>query len=133
MTRDHSVHNPRVEVDQRKRAIDPDARARAHLANERTFLAWFRTGITLVALGLAAGQFLTRDLPIGVPLTRALGVLVVGLGIGLLVVGRVRYRANRINLDQGTLAPAKLSVDVAVVLFGIAGLLAIGFILFASP
>lgn len=122
-----------MEDEHGKRQIDPDARARAHLANERTFLAWFRTGITLVALGLAAGQFLSRDLPIGVPLTRALGVLVVGLGIGLLVVGRVRYRANRLNLDDGTFASAKLSVDLAVILFAVAGLLAIGFILLVEP
>ena len=39
-------------------AADPDTRARTHLANERTFLAWFRTGITLVALGLAGAQLL---------------------------------------------------------------------------
>ena len=31
---------------------EPDPRF--SLANERTFLAWFRTGITLLALGIAA-------------------------------------------------------------------------------
>ena len=29
---------------------DEESRTRTHLANERTFLAWFRTGITLIAL-----------------------------------------------------------------------------------
>ena len=37
---------------------DPDSRARTHLANERTFLAWLRTGLGLIVLGLAAAQFM---------------------------------------------------------------------------
>ena len=39
-------------------AVDPDTRARTHLANERTFLAWFRTGHHALALGIAGAQFL---------------------------------------------------------------------------
>jgi putative membrane protein len=31
--------------------------AREHLANERTLLAWVRTGVTLIALGFAAARF----------------------------------------------------------------------------
>jgi putative membrane protein len=31
--------------------------AREHLANERTLLAWARTGVTLIALGFAAARF----------------------------------------------------------------------------
>src|SRR5687768_6340699 len=38
----------------RTRALAPTSR------NERTFLAWLRTGMTLVALGVAAAQFLTE-------------------------------------------------------------------------
>ena len=57
--------------------VDHDSRARTHLANERTFLAWFRTGITLVALGLAAAQFLGSDTPGGPPLIHILATLVI--------------------------------------------------------
>ena len=40
---------------------DPDSRARTHLASERTFLAWLRTGLGLNVLGLAAAQFIEAD------------------------------------------------------------------------
>src|SRR5437879_9591384 len=32
-------------------------RARDHLANERTFLAWVRTGVAVVVFGFAIGRF----------------------------------------------------------------------------
>jgi len=47
----------REECEQR---TELESRARTHLANERTFLAWLRTGIALISLGLAAAQFLER-------------------------------------------------------------------------
>ena len=50
--------------------VDPDTRARTHLANERTFLAWFRTGVTLVALGIAAAELLGREGEPGAVLVR---------------------------------------------------------------
>ena len=32
-------------------------RARDHLANERTFLAWLRTGVATIVFGFAIGRF----------------------------------------------------------------------------
>ena len=32
-------------------------RARDHLANERTFLAWVRTGVATIVFGFAIGRF----------------------------------------------------------------------------
>ena len=32
-------------------------RARDHLANERTFLAWLRTGVAIIVFGFAIGRF----------------------------------------------------------------------------
>lgn len=47
--------------DQPPRAAEPDrpasTRARDHLANERTYLAWLRTGAAIMALGLAIAGF----------------------------------------------------------------------------
>src|SRR5258706_12094194 len=36
---------------------DSPTRARDHLANERTFLAWLRTGVAVVVFGFAIGRF----------------------------------------------------------------------------
>lgn len=51
---------------------------RFSLANERTFLAWIRTGLALIAGGLATAQFLP---PLPLPHLRE------GIAIGLLVLG----------------------------------------------
>ncbi|PZF98354.1 YidH family protein [Micromonospora deserti] len=58
---------------------------RFSLANERTFLAWLRTGLALVAGGLAAAQFLPP-----LPLRHLREVIAVAL---LLLGGAVAVRA----------------------------------------
>ncbi|MBB0243163.1 DUF202 domain-containing protein [Streptomyces alkaliphilus] len=50
---------------------------RFSLANERTFLAWVRTGLALLAGGIAVDQFLT-DLTPGLRVTVAVTLLVTG-------------------------------------------------------
>ena len=93
-------------------AADPDSRARTHLANERTFLAWFRTGITLVALGLAAAQFLAIDSVPGFPLVRSLSTVVIVTGAFTVLVGLARYRTGRDRIEAEAFRPASGSVAV---------------------
>jgi putative membrane protein len=93
--------------------VDADSRARTHLANERTFLAWFRTGITLVALGLAAAQFLSAKSPSGSAVVRVLASVVIGTGAFLVVVGMVRYREGRQRIDEAAFRPAWRSITIA--------------------
>lgn len=92
---------------------DPDSRARTHLANERTFLAWFRTGITLVALGIAAAELLAREGEPGALVVRGLAALVVLAGAGAVAVGLVRYRHARRQIDAEGLHPAWTSITLA--------------------
>lgn len=92
--------------------VDRDSRARTHLANERTFLAWFRTGITLVALGLAAAQFLARDVSPGIPLVRGLSTIVIATGAFVALVGMWRYREGRRRIDAEAFEPARVSVAI---------------------
>jgi putative membrane protein len=109
-------------------AADPDSRARTHLANERTFLAWFRTGITLVALGLAAAQFLGTDGEAGVPLVRGLATIVIATGAFVVVVGLVRYRAGRHRIDVEDFHPAWLSVTIMAIAALATAVLGIAFV-----
>jgi putative membrane protein len=108
-------------------STDPESRARTHLANERTFLAWFRTGVTLIALGIAVAQFLGQGSDESFA-TLLLGCAVVIGGIALLLIGRSRYFRSRRQIDDGSYRPAALSVDMAVTLFAIIGALAIGIV-----
>ena len=107
---------------------DPDSRARTHLANERTFLAWFRTGLTTIALGLAAGQFLARDVASGIPLTRGLATIVTLLGVFLVVVGVVRYVGQRKRIDRSNFRPADRAVLISAGAAIAAGVIAIVFL-----
>jgi len=109
-------------------AADPDSRARTHLANERTFLAWFRTGLALVALGLAAAEFLSPDDPNGVPLRRTLATLVILSGVFFFGVGVLRYRDNLRRIDEAAFRPASRSIVVATAGAIVVGAVALAFV-----
>ncbi len=107
-------------------------RARDHLANERTFLAWVRTGAAIVVFGFAIGRFsiAMRQLTAleGHPVRTAgisvwMGSGAILAGVGLVVAGLMRYRKTRVQLDSGTFEPAGFVLDlitILTVLFGLA-------------
>jgi putative membrane protein len=76
-----------------------DATRRTHLANERTYLAWWRTGVTCLAVAFGAGRI--------VP---ALGhqarwpYAVVGAGFALLGVAFMELGARRQRLVHQAIA-----------------------------
>jgi putative membrane protein len=74
------------------------SRARDHLANERTYLAWLRTAAAVMALGLAVAGFANH---ISVPSAVAGGLLVATGGAGV-VLGTYRYRRVTRELESGT-------------------------------
>ena len=106
-------------------SADPDSRARTHLANERTFLAWFRTGLTLIAFGLIGGQFLSSEVG---GLVSILSTVAVGTGVFLVLVGARRYASGRELIDAAVFRPAGLSIHVATAAAVVAGVLAILFL-----
>ena len=108
--------------------VDADSRARTHLANERTFLAWFRTGITLVALGLAGAQFLQAETAEAAVLVRGLSTVVIGTGAFVVVVGMHRYREGRRRIDAEVFRPAWVSITVAAVAALLTAALGIAFV-----
>jgi putative membrane protein len=82
-----------------------DATRRTRLANERTFLAWWRTGLTAFALAIAIGRLLP-ELTTGarwpfVVLGAAFGVL------GVFMIAHAHRRHHEVDraLDEGGYAP----------------------------
>jgi putative membrane protein len=78
-------------------------RARDHLANERTYLAWLRTAIGVLALAAAIARFGTvggtRD-NVAVFVTGALGLFLLGMGTR-------RYYQVADDLEAGRFRPSK--------------------------
>jgi len=107
-------------------------RARDHLANERTFLAWVRTSVAIVVFGFAIGRFAValRQLarfqgqaPKTTGLSVWMGTISIFAGVALMVAGLVRYRKTRAQLEEGKFEPAGFIVDlvtILTVLFGLA-------------
>ena len=96
---------------------DPDARYT--FANERTFLAWMRTALGLVAAGLAVIQLLPPFH--GIRWGRhAIGVPLILLGAVVAVVSYVDWTANQRALSRGdpprrSWLPHVLAVTIALV------------------
>jgi putative membrane protein len=107
-------------------------RASDHLANERTFLAWVRTGVAIVVFGFAIGRFaiaIEQFMHIqGHELRTAglsvwFGTIAIAGGVLLTLAGLLRYRRTRVQLESGTFEPAGFLVDlvgILVALFGLA-------------
>ncbi|MDF2757753.1 MAG: putative rane protein [Thermomicrobiales bacterium] len=115
--------------DEPRIAADRDSRARTHLANERTFLAWLRTGLSLVAVGLAAAGFLPVDLVPGVPYVRSFSILLVLSGTAMVMFGASRYLRAYKQIETGAFNPAGKEVVTIAALIAVLGILAIPLVL----
>jgi putative membrane protein len=97
----------------------PDAQA--ELANERTYLSWLRTGLALVAVGVAAEQVLPAE---GIIWARQ----VIGVSLilaGVLTAGLARWRWQTVDraMRAGRRIPQPILgyvVGAAIVLGGLA-------------
>jgi putative membrane protein len=116
-------------------------RARDHLANERTFLAWVRTGAAIVVFGFAIGRFsiAMRQLTAlqGHPVRTAgisvwMGSFTIVAGVALVVAGLARYRKTRAQLDAGTFEPAGFVLDLITILTVVFGLALAGYLIYTE-
>ena len=107
------------------RPADADSRARTHLANERTFLAWLRTGLSLVAVGMAVAGFLPVDLVPGFRYVTVFAALLVLFGTIMVVYGANRYVVAYRQIETGSYRPTIGPVVAFSLAVGILGLMAI--------
>ncbi len=87
---------------------------RNHMANERTFLSWCRTGISLIGFGFVIERFdvLIREMRFiavpglsqhvsGVPTTKYMGIIALGLGMVIIVLAGWRFYYIRRHINKG--------------------------------
>lgn len=91
---------------------EPDPRFT--LANERTFLAWIRTGLALIAGAIAIEGFLTPSFNEGV--RRQLVVIILVLGMTVSVAAGVRWL--RVERAMRHHAPLHFPVFVPILILG---------------
>ena len=96
-------------------------RATDHLSNERTFLAWVRTSISVIVFGFVVTKF-------GITLRQffrfenldqhesgtslALGVSFMVVGILMAVLSIWRYQSTRMQIEQDAFRPANKTIYV---------------------
>jgi putative membrane protein len=116
-------------------------RARDHLANERTFLAWVRTSVAIVVFGFAIGRFAIalRQLTAfqGHPSTTTglsvwMGMISIFGGVVMIIAGLMRYRKVRALLDQGKFEPAGYVVDLITILTVLFALALAGYLIYVE-
>ncbi|HZK84750.1 MAG TPA: DUF202 domain-containing protein [Desulfosporosinus sp.] len=97
------------------------ANRRVHMANERTFLAWVRTSIGIMAFGFVLERFalfikqmsyILREsstgnaLPASDGSSSIAGIFLVGLGALLCVLAFIRYKKVEKQIDDDTYLPS---------------------------
>ncbi len=88
-----------------------------HAANERTFLAWIRTAIAVMAFGFLverfdlflqiAGQSLARHVlsPTGQLVGNIAGLILIAIGAATIVLAIVRFRRTAVEIDSAETVP----------------------------
>ena len=108
-----------------------DHKAGNHLANERTFLAWIRTSISIIVFGFVVAKFgitLREFLQLQGHATQesglslGMGIAFMAMGVFMAVVALFRYRTTQKRLDAGEFKPANTVIvflGIITALFGL--------------
>lgn len=109
-------------------------RQREHQANERTFLAWLRTSISLIGFGLAIARFglflrqsqtTTDNLASNQINSEILGMSLIIAG--LIIVGLAVFRYNRVyqQIEQRNYRPSRYTIWIVTGVIALLGILSL--------
>jgi putative membrane protein len=100
-------------------------------ANERTFLAWNRTALALIATGVAATQLLPKfDVTFG---RRLLGLPLIALGALIALTSYSHWQANeRAMRDRKPLVPSRIPLILGIGI-GVVAVIAVVLAMFEGP
>ncbi|MGB8356390.1 MAG: DUF202 domain-containing protein [Chthoniobacteraceae bacterium] len=115
---------------QEKKPLPEDRKGSEFLANERTFLAWTRTSISIVSLGFVIAKFRVWMEEMGSSHPGAqqpghgdsliVGIGMMTLGATLAVLAAWRYHVVNVQIEQGRVSADRgliILVTILVVLF----------------
>jgi putative membrane protein len=85
-------------------AADQDAERRTRLANERTYLAWWRTALTAFAVSIGTGKLVPALTDEAARPYTLLGTGFAALGLGLVLGAFLRQRAVERAVREGEFA-----------------------------
>ncbi len=96
-----------------------DATRRTRMANERTYLAWWRTGLAALAVSLGAGKLVPALTPGAQwPYTIA-GIGFAGVGVVFIGYAFVRHRRVERAISRGEFAPPEEGFITALAVVGV--------------
>ncbi len=122
-----------------------EAKTREHLANERTLLAWVRTGIALLGFGvlIAKLRFLVADSGIQVAgshfgqgtgeRSTILGVTFCVVGLATLIFASIHYNRTLDMIEAQNYVPRRQMLNAFVAVIALLALVSIGFLINLSP
>jgi putative membrane protein len=110
-----------------------DATRRTRLANERTYLAWWRTGLTTFAVSLAAGK-LVPELSSGAAWPfEAIGVAFGAVGLLFIAYAYLRQKRVEEALARGEYAPFDTRIGLVFSALGLLLGIATIIVILAQP
>jgi putative membrane protein len=113
--------------------IAGDGTRRTLLAAERTWLAWWRTGLTVATVALAVGRLLPAVSSGARWPPRVLGVGYGVLALAVFVIGGMRQRHTAEAVRRGSFAPLPRTLVIALTAFSIVLVVGTLVIIVATP
>lgn len=115
-----------------------DAKAGDHLANERTFLAWIRTSISIIVFGFVVAKFgitlrqflqLQGRVATESGISLGIGVGFIAMGIFMAIVAGIRYRITLRRIEAEQFEPARTVIVFLALVTALLGVILAGYLL----
>jgi putative membrane protein len=108
--------------------VRPDVQAQVYLAAERTFLAWIRTGLSMMGFGFVVARFglFLREMDAvhrngdlakaGMSVRFGTALVILGVVLTVAAVWRYRRLIQRLSAGETLNGPSKLAVTLGIAL-----------------
>jgi len=120
--------------------INTDKKVSDHLANERTYLAWIRTGIGIMAFGFVVVKFSLFVKQLSLLLNKtyviqekgyssAIGIILVAVGAVTTLLAYGRYKKSERQIDSNTYQNSSLLISLLTCFIIFASVLLIAYLI----